>query len=242
MISDLSSIKDSIKKNGYLRFFAVSFLYMLVVFFSMYSNGLVNQWDGIWEYNYYKAGPSTKASVRTRIVDPWTSCENCISACGGQVVPPVIYLTGNTMENAADISADNWKGSTKSKSVAGTDNRWTEGMTLLASEQNASQALQTVLAKSGCSLSRDAVDERIVQEVQQTTGKLIDSPEDVGGWPELKGNESAITDEDEDHIPDEWEKKYGLDPTNRKDARAQTLVSGLTNYEVYLNDLVKNLY
>ncbi len=192
--------------------------------------------------NYYQPGPSTNNKVRTRIVDPWTSCDNCISACGGNVLPPVIFLSGNVMKDADEVTRDNWKGSTKAKSVTGTDTRWKEGLTLLPAEQEAASAYQTVLAKAGCSLSRDAVDLRIVQEVQQGTGKLIDKPSDVGGWPELKPGDSVVTDEDEDHIPDEWEKKYGLDPTNRKDAKAQTLVAGLSNYEVYLNDLVKNLY
>ena len=176
--------------------------------------------------NYYQPGPSTNNKVRTRIVDPWTSCDNCISACGGNVLPPVIFLSGNVMKDADEVTRDNWQ----------------EGLTLLPAEQEAASAYQTVLAKAGCSLSRDAVDLRIVQEVQQGTGKLIDKPSDVGGWPELKPGDSVVTDEDEDHIPDEWEKKYGLDPTNRKDAKAQTLVAGFTNYEVYLNDLVKNLY
>lgn len=192
--------------------------------------------------NYYQPGPYTNNNVRTRIVDPWTSCDNCISACGGNVLPPVIFLSGNVMKDADEVTRDNWKGSTKAKSVAGTDTRWKEGLTLLPAEQEAASAYQTVLAKAGCSLSRDAVDLRIVQEVQQGTGKLIDKPSDVGGWPELKPGDSVVTDEDEDHIPDEWEKKYGLDPTNRKDAKAQTLVAGFSNYEVYLNDLVKNLY
>ena len=192
--------------------------------------------------NYYQPGPSTDNKVRTRIVDPWTSCDNCISACGGNVLPPVIFLSGNVMKDADEVTRDNWKGSTKAKSVAGTDTRWKEGLTLLPAEQEAASAYQTVLAKAGCSLSRDAVDLRIVQEVQHGTGKLIDKPSDVGGWPELKPGHSVVTDEDEDHIPDEWEKKYGLDPTNRKDAKAQTLVAGLSNYEVYLNDLVKDLY
>ncbi|MCR5309930.1 MAG: glucosyltransferase domain-containing protein [Lachnospiraceae bacterium] len=31
-------------------------IYTVLVYFSLFSNGLVNQWDGIWEYNYYKAG------------------------------------------------------------------------------------------------------------------------------------------------------------------------------------------
>ena len=42
--------------GAYIRFFVISWLYMLVVYFSMYANRLVNHWDGIWEYSYYKAG------------------------------------------------------------------------------------------------------------------------------------------------------------------------------------------
>lgn len=51
-INDIANFK----KKGYVRFFLVSFLYMLLIFFPLYSNGLVNHWDGIWEYNYYRAG------------------------------------------------------------------------------------------------------------------------------------------------------------------------------------------
>ena len=191
--------------------------------------------------NYYKDGPSTKSSVRSRIVDPWTSCDNCIDACKGEVETPVIYLVGNAHGNNAEVTTDNWKGSTQPKNIAGTDSRWTEGLTLLSSEQSAQEAYETVLAKAGCSYSRDALDERIVNDVKNGTGKLIDKPEDAGGWPELNGDET-IEDIDGDHIPDAWETKYGLDPNDRADGAKKTLVTGFTNYEVYLNDKVQNLY
>lgn len=191
--------------------------------------------------NYYKDGPSTNSKVRTRIVNPWTSCDNCIDACHGEVVPPIIYLTGNYMSSSAEISENNWKGSTASKDVAGTDARWKDGMTLLSSEQTAEQACQTVLAKAGCSLSRDAVDTRIAEEVKNGSGKLIDKPSDVGGWPDLDGT-SAIADTDQDGIPDEWETKYGMNPNDVSDAGKISLVTGYTNIEVYACDLVKNLY
>ena len=191
--------------------------------------------------NCFKPGLSTKSGVNTRLVDPWTTCSNCTDACGGTVTAPKIYLTDNKMTSSADVTADNWKGSTKSMSVAGTETRWTEGMTLLDEEQTADEAYETVLTKAGCSWYRDAVDERIVNDVRNGSGSLIDKPADVGGWPDLNG-ESTIVDSDNDGMPDEWETEYGLDPDDRKDARLQTLVKGYTNLEVYLCDKVKDLY
>ncbi len=201
--------------------------------------------------NYYKPGPATNSKVRTRLVDPWTSCDNCTHKYGGSVSAPKIYLVGNTMYGSAEVTEDNWKGSTKSKSVAGADVRWTKDLTALATEQTAADAYETVLAKAGCSLSRDAVDTRIVQEVREgkftfsgsngSTGGLIDTQSDVGGWPELKTAEKPI-DTDYDGIPDEWESQFGLDPKNPNDARVATLVTGHTNLDVYLCHLVRNLY
>lgn len=191
--------------------------------------------------NYYQPGPSTGSDVNTRLVDPWTKCSNCTDACGGSVDAPKIYLVGNTMSSSEAVTADNWKGSTKTKSVAGTDTRWTEGLTALKKEQTAAEAYATVLAKAGCSLQRDAVDQRIVEEVRNGSGHLIDNPSEVGGWPELDG-ESTIVDTDKDGIPDEWETKYGLDPNNVLDAGKTTLVTGHINIDVYLSDLVKDYY
>lgn len=201
--------------------------------------------------NYYKPGPATNSKVRTRLVDPWTSCDNCTHKHGGSVSAPKIYLAGNTMDGSLEVTEDNWKGSTKSQSVAGADVRWTKDMTALATEQTAADAYETVLAKAGCSLSRDAVDSRIVQEVREgkftfsgsngSTGGLIDTQSDVGGWPELKTAEKPI-DTDYDGIPDEWETQFGLDPKNPNDARVATLVTGHTNLDVYLCHLVRNLY
>ena len=191
--------------------------------------------------NYFKPGPATKSSVNTRLVDPWTSCSNCADHPGGTVVAPKIYLTGNYMQGSSDVTADNWKGSSKSKSIAGTDVRWTDNLTALVNEQTAEAACETVLAKAGCSLHRDAIDTRIVNEVRNTTGKLINTQSEVGGWPELQSADKP-TDTDYDGIPDEWETTFGLSPNDPLDARAITLVTGFTNIEVYMRHLVRNLY
>ena len=191
--------------------------------------------------NYYKPGLDTKSGVKTRLVDPTTSCSNCTKTPGGTVQSPKIYLTGNYMYGSTGVTEDNWTGSTKSFSVAGVSTRWTEGMTPLVNEQTAMAAYETVLAKAGCSHVRDALDTRIIEEVRTGTGRIIDTQSQVGGWPELKGGERP-TDSDYDGMPDEWETEFGLDPKDPADAKKITLVTGFSNLEVYMRHLVRNLY
>jgi pectate lyase len=94
--------------------------------------------------------------------------------------------------------------------------------------------VKDVLAIVGASRPvRDAVDARLVNDVVAHGGKLIDSQQEVGGWPELKSGPLPI-DTDNDGIPDEWEIAHGLDPKNGADARVLAK-SGYTNLEEYLN-------
>jgi hypothetical protein len=51
-----------------------------------------------------------------------------------------------------------------------------------------------VLSNAGARpVDRDAVDLRIVQEVRTKTGRIIDHPSDVGGWPVLAQNNRPLT-------------------------------------------------
>jgi hypothetical protein len=188
--------------------------------------------------NYYKNGPSTKA--KDRLVDPTVSCSYCTKTPGDTVKGPKIFLTGNIMFNNDNVSLDNWSGSTVKTDAVKATSRWTDGLTLLTKEESAEHAFETVLAKAGCSLKRDSVDVRIVNEVRNGGGKLIDKPSDVGGWPVYSG--TLEKDTDYDGIPDAWEEAYGLNPSSFSDSRKQTLVSGISNIEVYLNAIVADLY
>lgn len=203
--------------------------------------------------NYFKPGPSTATKVKTQLLNPTTKCDNkesdgshsgCGPSFGGTIVPGKFYVTGNVMEGSAEVTEDNQKGIKPDESskladcISATRFTFTNAYT---GEQSAQDTYEAVLTKAGCSLHRDAVDERIVNEVRNGGGRLIDKPADVGGWPELSG-ETEIVDTDKDGIPDEWETRYGLDPNNGKDASKVTLVTGYSNIEVYLNDLVKHLY
>ena len=94
-------------------------------------------------------------------------------------------------------------------------------------------AYNRVLTEAGALLpKRDAVDIRIVNEVKNGTGKIINDEQQVGGWPELKSAEPP-KDSDKDGMPDTWEKQHGFDPDNPADGNADA--DGYTNLEEYLN-------
>jgi len=99
-------------------------------------------------------------------------------------------------------------------------------------------AYEWVLAEAGATLpNRDAVDIRIVNDVKNRTGRIINDEEEVGGWPELKSAEPP-QDSDRDGMPDDWEKRYGFDPDEPADRNGDADGDGYTNLEEYLNDTI----
>jgi len=102
--------------------------------------------------------------------------------------------------------------------------------------QMAAEALELVLLKAGASLHRDAVDQRVIEDVRRHKGKLINSQEEVGAWAMLR---SAPAPEDRDHdgIPDTWEKSHGLNPEDPTDRNGYSGGIKFTNLERYLNGL-----
>jgi hypothetical protein len=102
----------------------------------------------------------------------------------------------------------------------------------------ANEAVDLVLASVGASTpKRDAVDARLVAQVRDRSGRLIDSQEQVGGWPTLAST-PAPADSDNDGIPDAWEAAHGLNGRDAADANADRDADGYTNIEEYLNSVV----
>lgn len=98
-------------------------------------------------------------------------------------------------------------------------------------------ALTLVLAHAGASLNRDPVDQRVVQSVHKQTGSIINDQKEVGSWPSYK-TDSTYKDSDLDGIPDDWEKKKGLNPKDKSDRNEDPDGDGYTNLEEYLNGLL----
>jgi hypothetical protein len=149
-----------------------------------------------------------------------------------------------------DVTQDNWLGFDLKSSGNIEDLKARERFDITEVEYSSAQeAYSEVLEHAGASLWRDAVDERIVEEVANGTATfggswgsglgIIDTQGDVGGWPQLEEG-TAPTDSDNDGMPDDWEIENDLNPNDSSDATEKDLSNYYTNLEVYLNELVSS--
>jgi pectate lyase len=101
---------------------------------------------------------------------------------------------------------------------------------------SAEAAFERVLADGGATRPRrDPVDARIVSQVREKTGAIIDSQREVGGWPALK-SATPPQDSDQDGMPDAWERRQGFQPRDPTDANRDRDGDGYTNVEEFLNE------
>ncbi|UCG56875.1 MAG: hypothetical protein JSU70_18660 [Phycisphaerales bacterium] len=180
--------------------------------------------------NYFLAGPSTETGPYEILIGPEAGI-------------PKIYVKDNLGPRRVDSATDDW---TVVKYGWGPEPRAPEkyrSRTRFAvppvTTSNASDAFEEVLASAGATRpARDSVDERIVADVKKATGRIIDSPAEVGGYPELASG-TLSCDCDHDGMPDDWEEQTGLDANSPADASGDRGSDGYTNVEQYLFSLLK---
>lgn len=189
--------------------------------------------------NYYRPGPN--ADLRPAGVHFGISSNDTR-----------LYIAGNIWEGHDAHNRDNRAGVTfgKGRNAGGETTGGSPELCFVdrpfefapIRTHTAEQAYAFVLQHAGARLpNMDAVDTRILNDVQNRTGKPIDSQNEVGGWPELKSAEPPI-DTDGDGMPDAWERANGLDPNNPADGPRLAEPGGYSNLEIYLNSLVVDLY
>jgi hypothetical protein len=159
------------------------------------------------------------------------------------------FMAGNVFEGHADWTQDNytaldfqrWLGPNSGYKYAGTLQDWKAEPPHLGADapatQSAREAFEQVLARAGASLRRDTVDERVTRDVRERTGRLLNSQDQVGGWPTLRSL-PAPRDADRDGMPDAWEAAHGLDPSDPTDGPKDRDHDGYTNLEEYLHSLL----
>jgi pectate lyase len=222
-----------------------------------YRNNVIYNWGGNNIYageggnynlvnNYFKYGPSTSKSVKFRVVNPGKREEPFIGF--GKY-----YVDGNYVDEANDVSKNNWLGIHMGN--GGTDTDKKEAVidkphpATPITVQTAKDAYDAVLSYVGASFRRDTLDERIINDVKNRTGRFIDVQggfphgteyeATVKAWPALR-QLPASADSDKDGMPDDWEKKKGLNPADAGDASKISLHPFYSNIEVYINELTGN--
>jgi hypothetical protein len=129
--------------------------------------------------NLYLYGPSTPTgAVAIKIYD--------------QNPGSLFYVADNTL-NRAPPPADPWSlvvNEAGSSVVDSSPPIWVEALSVLSSDAVESWVLANAGARPA---DRDAVDARIVTEVQSGAGRIIDSPNQVGGFPVLAVNPTPLT-------------------------------------------------
>ena len=214
--------------------------------------------------NYFKPGPATPKdnNVGHRILKPESGRSKLSYKVYGRA-----YVHGNIMEGYPAITKDNWKGGVQIEEMDGVgehEGYMRQSKPLIMPKLttlNATQAKSYVLANAGATLPRrDAVDARVVKQVE--TGVInnvptcplpteqfkhrrlpIDSykigiitdPCQAGGYPQYKG--TPYKDSDNDGMPDDYERKNGLNPNDASDA-SKIAKNGYSNIENYLNSVV----
>ena len=173
--------------------------------------------------NYLRPGPSSRAPKPITVGHP------------SQLT---YFIRDNILEGRDDLTTDNthFFSVTEHEGKRVVETVATPFAAPPVKTVSAREALELVLASVGASRPlRDSADARLVEHVRTRTGKLIDSQDEVGGWPVLK-SAPLPADTDNDGLPDAWELAHGLDPKNPADANA-VAKSGYTQIEEYLNGL-----
>lgn len=188
--------------------------------------------------NYFKYGPITNKNVKFRIVNPGRN---------EKINYGKYYVAGNFVDEAPEITNNNELGVYTGKDNA--DKGMASTNKILAAveihSETAKAAYSNVLLFAGASFKRDTLDARIINDVKNRQGLIINVQgnyphgtayeKTANAWPSLKSL-PALTDTDNDGIPDEWEKKNGLNP-NSSDVNLYLLDKNYTNIEIYLNSL-----
>lgn len=239
-----------------------------------YRNNVIYNWgdnstyggeDGHYNMvnNYYKPGPASKD--RKYFVDAYWY--NSSSKVGSAY--PVLYITGNKHTKYSEITTDNSKGIYyHDQSSYGTNPKgqvvtsiqpvkYNDAKECYTTTHSADNAFARVLDYVGACLRRDAVDQRHCKDAKDgsatyktgsngSTGGIIDSQQDVGGWPAYSASDAEkaeLTDSDKDGMPDKFEEKFGLNKNNPDDAKTKTLdpYGRYTNLEMYLHYIVRDI-
>lgn len=215
--------------------------------------------------NYYKPGPLTPKDqpVGHRLLKPESGRSKLATKVYGRVYCNGNIMEGNdrvTRDNwDGGVQVEDLPNAGQYTQAM----KWNEPLPMPEFPiMDAKESFDFVMDNAGANIPRrDVVDKRVIEQVK--TGKvyyekgldpesfyqfqyrrlpkdsykygIITDIKQVGGFPEYKGK--PYKDSDGDGMPDEWEKKYGLNPNDPSDANGDLSGDGYTNIEKYINGI-----
>lgn len=176
-----------------------------------------------WVNNYYKSGPSTAKKILTRIYDVTSPL-----ATGDK--KSTFYFSGNYIEGIGEIT--DYKNNSYVNNYSGAE-LLTEPYDMgeyKTDVLNAQDAYEYVLNNAGATLPRrDATDARIINDIKNGTGRLVNNASEVGG----------LIPVDEEHrvfeIPESWLSENGFSAMAETDIIESGEYAGYTVIEAYVN-------
>ena len=124
--------------------------------------------------NYLKPGPST------------TQKPLLYHNGNAAILPGTLFMAGNVIEGDRRASADNWTGTRFYYDRSELSAREPFPAPPVATE-SAAAAFADVLRLAGATQpERDPIDRRIIEEVRAGTGRIVESVDEAGGWPEME--------------------------------------------------------
>ncbi len=210
---------------------------------------------------YYKPGPSS--TDRKYFADLYAVYSSC-STCNEKNIEHgycSLHIAGNVHTKYASISGDNTTGinwhngsghaNYKAPLAAALSISGKDGREAYVTTHSADDARSALVKYAGASLRKDAVDTRILSQVEKGEGRIINDIDDVislygAAWPTLSATDeekAAVKDTDGDGMPDTFEDEFGLDKADPEDGNAKTLDKNkrYTNLEMYLHYLVRSI-
>lgn len=174
-----------------------------------------------WVNNYYKTGAATASKLLTRIFDVSSTEEH----------PSYFYFSGNVLEGNNTVTNDNTKGIriNSGKGIVFLDEP--VEMTYDIPEETAEETYATLLSHVGASLPRrDETDARVINDVINGTGRIIDDASEVGGVMQYEPTYQVF------EIPKEWKEANGMGDVAETDVIADGKWAGYMWVEAYVND------
>ncbi len=187
--------------------------------------------------NYYNYGASTKASIRSRIFQFDNKYPDLCKGnyyINGNYVYGNPNVTNNNLTSEETSFSDKTKGGLKNKDLA---NLLSEPINLgeyQITPDTANEAYDKVLKNVGATLpKRDAIDARIVNDVKNLTGRVINNTTEVGGEIDLN---METTETRVFSIPNDWITQKNLSSYNENDIISEGEYKGYTLIEAYVNE------